>query len=69
MQLGKFSAERRSIVFVTWWESNKHEFMRPGGKQMAPLWASLIAQLIKNPPAMQESPVQFLGREEPLEKW
>ena len=30
--------------------------------------ASLIAQLVKNPPAMQESPVQFLGREDPLEK-
>ena len=30
--------------------------------------ASLIAQLVKNPPAMQEIPVQFLGREDPLEK-
>ena len=30
--------------------------------------ASLIAQLVKNPPAMQETPVQFLGREDPLEK-
>ena len=29
---------------------------------------SLIAQLVKNPPAMQETPVGFLGREEPLEK-
>ena len=25
------------------------------------VWASLVAQLVKNPPAMQESPVQFLG--------
>ena len=25
--------------------------------------ASLIAQLVKNPPAMQETPVQFLGWE------
>ena len=25
-------------------------------------WASLIAQLVKNPPAIQETPVQFLGR-------
>ena len=32
------------------------------------LWASLIAQLIKNSPAMQETPVQFLGQEDPLEK-
>ena len=27
--------------------------------------ASLIAQLVKNPPAMQETPVQFLGWEDP----
>ena len=26
------------------------------------------AQLAKNPPAMQKTPVQFLGREDPLEK-
>ena len=30
--------------------------------------ASLVAQLVKNPPAMQETPVRFLGREDPLEK-
>ena len=30
--------------------------------------ASLIAQLVKNPPAMQETSVQFLGWEYPLEK-
>ena len=30
--------------------------------------ASLIAQLVKNPPAMQESLVQFLGWEDLLEK-
>ena len=27
-----------------------------------------MAQLVKNPPAMQETPVQFLGQEDPLEK-
>ena len=31
-------------------------------------WASLIAWLVKNPPAMQETPVWFLGWEDPLEK-
>ena len=31
-------------------------------------WASLVAQLVKNPPAMQETWVQFLGCEDPLEK-
>ena len=29
--------------------------------------ASLVAQLVKNQPAMQETPVQFLGWEDPLE--
>ena len=29
---------------------------------------SLVAQLIKNPPAMQETWVRFLGWEDPLEK-
>ena len=28
---------------------------------------SLVAQLVKNPPAMQETQVQALGREDPLE--
>ena len=31
-------------------------------------WASLVAQLVKNLPAMQETPVQFLGGEGLLEK-
>ena len=29
---------------------------------------SLVAQLVKNPPSMQEIPVRFLGQEDPLEK-
>ena len=29
---------------------------------------SLIVQLVKNPPAMQEAAVRFLGLEDPLEK-
>ena len=31
-------------------------------------WASLVAQLVKNLPAMQETCVQPLGWEDPLEK-
>ena len=31
-------------------------------------WASLVAQLVKNPPAMQETWVQSLGWEDPLEE-
>ena len=30
--------------------------------------ASLVVQLVKNPPAMQETLVRFLGWEDPLEK-
>ena len=33
---------------------------------LASLWAPLVAQLIKNLPAMQEIPVQLLGQEDPL---
>ena len=29
-------------------------------------WVSLVAQLVKNPPAMQETPVQLLGQEDTL---
>ena len=33
------------------------------------VWASLVAQLVKNPPAMQETWVPSLGQEDPpLEK-
>ena len=31
-------------------------------------WASLVAQLVKNPPAMRETWVQSLGGEDPLEE-
>jgi len=30
--------------------------------------SSLITQLVKNPSAMQKTPVQFLGQEDSLEK-
>ena len=43
---------------------------RPG--LIADTWTfiglTLIAQLVKNPPAVQETLVQFLGWEDPLEK-
>ena len=33
-----------------------------------PIWASQVAQWLKNPPAMQETQIQSLGREDPLKK-
>ena len=31
-------------------------------------WASLVAEVVKNLPEMQETPAQSLGEEDPLEK-
>ena len=31
-------------------------------------WASHVAQLVKKPPAMQETLIRFLGQEDPPEK-
>ena len=30
--------------------------------------ASLVAQLVKNPPTVQETLIQFLGQKDPLEQ-
>ena len=38
------------------------------GLELVRIRASLVAQLVKNLPAMQETPVQFLGLEDPLKK-
>ena len=42
--------------------------MDKGAWQTTVYWASLVAQLVKNPPAMQETLVRFLGWEDPLEE-
>ena len=42
--------------------------MRIQVKTMGKYGASLRALLVKNLPAMQETPVQFLGQEDPLQK-
>ena len=43
----------------------------PGGGSRYPLqfsWVSLVAQMVKNPPAVWEACVRSLGWEDPLEK-
>ena len=35
---------------------------------MTETWASLVAQTVKNPPAMKETQVRSLGQEDPLVK-
>ena len=32
------------------------------------VWTSHAVELVKNPSAMKETPVQFLGMQDPLEK-
>ena len=52
--------------FWTWfvWQ----EVIRGFWKEGAYVWDSLVAQTVKNLPAIQETQLQFLGWEEPLEK-
>ena len=38
------------------------------GREYMYTWASLVAQMVKNLPPMQETWVQSLGQEDPLEK-
>ena len=62
----------KGIPTPIFWPGKFHGLYSPCGlKELdttEQLWASLIAQLVKNPPAKQETPVQLLGWEDPLEK-
>ena len=42
--------------------------MVPKSDYLVPRWASLVAQTVKNLPAMQETWVQSLGWKDPLEE-
>ena len=46
-------------------EVQKRQYLGHGSGEE---WASLVAQLVKNPPAMWETWVRPLGWEDPLEK-
>ena len=57
----------------TSWALDNPQFLKNKTKQLYwglidMQWASLVAQPVKNLPAMQETQVQSLGREDPLEK-
>ena len=39
----------------------------PFMSQFRPPWTSLVTQIVKNPPAVQETQVRSLGQEDPLE--
>ena len=73
---GKFHGQRSLVGYSPWGhkesdtterlsskKASVNRYKEPYGK-----WASQVAQLVKNPPAMQETPFQFLGQKGPLEK-
>ena len=49
------------------WMYTKH-ILSPCNYIASPFWTFLVAQLVKNPSAIQETPVRFLSQEDPLEK-
>ena len=50
-------------------ELGQHSTMEPTNQVSTfAIWTPLIAQSVKNLPAMQETPVRFLGWEDPLEE-
>ena len=55
-------------MFSLWWEGLNFTVVRSGFKLLRIRGTSLVAQLVKNLPALQETWVRALGREDPLEK-
>ena len=49
-------------------QADDYGFIHTTPKQPIKRVKVLVAQLVKNPPAMQETLVRFLGQEDPLEK-
>ena len=66
---GTFRGQESSASYLVYW---LHRHMKihqlRNAFTVCKIWASLVAQLEKNPPEMQETLVQFLHREDPLEK-
>ena len=50
-----------SVKFAFQMKNNNNKFLVIIG-------ASLVAQLVKSPPVMRETPILLLGQEDPLEK-
>ena len=58
-------ARRETLDLIPGWGRSPGEGI---GCPLQDSWASLVAQMLKNPPAMRETWVWSLGGEEPLEK-
>ena len=60
--------EEGHILTVESYSATKRNAMTPFAATYVILGSSLVAQLVKNPPAMQGTWVRSLGWENPLEK-
>ena len=78
---GLSSSSSNDLEGLSWWLRSKDSSCNAGNVGLIPGWgrflekemvtysrASLIAQLVKNPPPVQETLVRFLCWEDPLEK-
>ena len=55
-------------MFSLWWEGLNFTVVRSGFKLLRIRGTSFVAQLVKNLPALQETRIQPLSREDPLKK-
>ena len=60
--------QRCLVGYSPWGCKESAERLSTAQHSMLLIRASLVAQLVKNSPAMQETLVQFLDQEDPLEK-
>ena len=73
-ELGRYPWRREQLPTPVFWPGEFHELYSPWGHKESDttewlsLWPSLVAKMVKHPPVMQETWVQSLGREDPLEK-
>ena len=63
--MGHQGSPKTGVAFIPGSERSPREGI---GYPLQYCWASHVAQLVKNPPAMQETWVRSLGWEDPLEK-
>ena len=63
-QLFAWGGQSTGIHFYFWNHMNREMFWTSNVLDQG---TSLVAQLVKNPPTMQETPVCFVGQEDPLE--
>ena len=71
----EFHEQKSLLSYSPWghrvghdWVTNNFNFVMQYHPTIQPTWASLVAQLVKNLPAMQRTRVWSLGWEDPLEK-